>query len=81
MLWERNAHNIGWLFAYNGMLHTGRADEIDKQQLVNYSNWIFHALTQQDCVGGRKEGNIQCGGMLTYQPCGFKYEGHITMTF
>ncbi|CNI01747.1 putative lipoprotein [Yersinia aldovae] len=60
-----------WPAAYHGMFHTHRADEIYKQPrqsqpLLNYSNWIFHASTQQNRVGGWKESNIQYSGMLTY---------------
>lgn len=63
--------NNSWVGTNLVMLHGSRADEIYKQPrqslpLVNYSNWIFHASTQRNRVGGWKESNIQYSGMLTY---------------
>ncbi|EKN5940002.1 hypothetical protein DVP82_03200 [Yersinia enterocolitica] len=64
------ANNI-WHGTYLAMSRSHRADEIYKQPrqsqpLLNYSNWIFHASTQQNRVGGWKESNTQYSGMLTY---------------
>lgn len=64
------ANNI-WHGTYLAMYRSHRADEIYKQPwqsqpLLNYSNWIFHASTQQNRVGGWKESNTQYSGMLTY---------------
>lgn len=63
--------NNNWPAAYFAISRNSRADEIYKQprqslSLVNYSNWIFHASTQQNRVGGWKESNTQYSGMLTY---------------
>ncbi|CFQ72000.1 hypothetical protein [Yersinia similis] len=63
--------NNTWPAAYFAISRSRRADEIYKQprqslSLVNYSNWIFHAATQQNRVGGWKESNTQYSGMLTY---------------
>lgn len=64
------ANNI-WHGTSLVMSHSRRADEIYKQPqqsqpLLNYSNWIFYASTQQNRVGGWKESNTQYSGMLTY---------------
>ncbi|CNC58330.1 MULTISPECIES: hypothetical protein [Yersinia pseudotuberculosis complex] len=63
--------NNTWPAAYFAISRSYRADDIYKQpqqslSLVNYSNWIFHAATQQNRVGGWKESNTQYSGMLTY---------------
>lgn len=64
------ANNI-WHSTHLAMSRTSRADDIYKQPrqsqpLLNYSNWIFYASTQQNRVGGWKESNTQYSGMLTY---------------
>ncbi len=63
--------NNTWHGAHLAMSRSSRADEIYKQPrrslpLLNYSNWIFYASTQQNRVGGWKESNTQYSGMLTY---------------
>ena len=63
--------NSSWVGANLAIIRTNSANEIYKQPrqslpLVNYSNWIFHASTQRNRVGGWKESNTQYSGMLTY---------------
>ncbi|MFJ1227878.1 hypothetical protein [Yersinia proxima] len=63
--------NNTWHSTYLSISRSHRADEIYKQPrqsqpLLNYSNWIFYASTQQNRVGGWKESNTQYSGMLTY---------------
>lgn len=61
--------NNTWPAAYFAISRSHRADDIYKQprqslSLVNYSNWIFHAATQQNRVGVGKRAILNTAGCL-----------------